>query len=193
MCHSVCVCVCVRARERQRWNRVSIHQLSKQAILRPLQTSTTVSQKPVQPSAVIEKTKSFFTLKRSSLLDRPPKLLQFLCTKICLTWKSVFLFVDLSVGHLWGPDKRDRIKALLLRPRRYCGRDMLIRKLQKFTIQNVSLNATIEKIRRMDVSSSTAALLLWRPQLPAKRLPKHRRSSRLYPEIEALLYDAPGI
>ena len=28
----------------------------------------------------------------------------------------------------------DRIKLLLLRPRRYCGRDVLVRNLQKFTI-----------------------------------------------------------
>ena len=40
---------------------------------------------------------------------------------------------------------RDRILGLLLRPRRYCSRDTLIRKLQKFTIQNVSLNAPIEE------------------------------------------------
>ena len=42
-------------------------------------------------------------------------------------------------------------------------------------------------------SSSTAALLLRRPQLPAERLPKHRRkhrrSSCLYATIEALLCD----
>ena len=52
----------------------------------------------------------------------------------------------------------DRIKALLLRPRRYCGRDMLIRKLQKFTTQNGSLNAAIEeRHNRKIVNFSIAA------------------------------------
>ena len=32
----------------------------------------------------------------------------------------------------------DRIKALPLRPCHYCGRDVLIEKLEKFTIQNFS-------------------------------------------------------
>ena len=41
---------------------------------------------------------------------------------------------------------RGRIKALLLRPRCYCGCDVLIEKWEKFTIQNVSLNAAIEEI-----------------------------------------------
>ena len=52
----------------------------------------------------------------------------------------------------------DRIKALLLRPRRYCGRDMLIRKLQKITTQNGSLNAAIEeRHNRKIVNFSIAA------------------------------------
>ena len=46
----------------------------------------------------------------------------------------------------------------------------------------------------MAVSSSTAALLLRRPQLPAERLPKHRRKHRRTSQnlaaIRALLYDA---
>ena len=33
-----------------------------------------------------------------------------------------------------GTQIRDRIKVPLLRPRRYCGRDVLIRNPQKFTI-----------------------------------------------------------
>ena len=49
-------------------------------------------------------------------------------------------------------------------------------------------------IRGMAVSSSTAALLLRRPQLPAKRLPNHRRkhcrTSQNLAAIRALLYDA---
>ena len=32
--------------------------------------------------------------------------------------------------------KWDRIKALLLRPRSYCGCEVLIEKLEKFTIKN---------------------------------------------------------
>ena len=48
----------------------------------------------------------------------------------------------------------DCVKALLLRPSRYCGRDMLIRKLQKFTIQNVSLNAAIEERRNIKIASN---------------------------------------
>ena len=42
-------------------------------------------------------------------------------------------------GGLNDTNWQDHIKALLWRPRHYCGRDVLIRKLQKFTIQNVSL------------------------------------------------------
>ena len=42
----------------------------------------------------------------------------------------VFHFLSFFSSHLFG----DRIKLLLLQPRRYCGRDVLIRNLQKFTI-----------------------------------------------------------
>ena len=63
----------------------------------------------------------------------------------------------------------DRIKPLLLRLRRYCGRDMLIRNLQKFTLQNVSLNAAIEECRNRKIvlktpeKSFTVEELLRRP------------------------------
>ena len=51
----------------------------------------------------------------------------------------------------------DRIKALLLRPCRYCS--MLIRKLQEFTIVNVSLNTAIEENAAIEENGgfSTAA------------------------------------
>ena len=61
-----------------------------------------------------------------------------------------------------------------------------------YTHSSSTVTAAIEKGRNrrgMAVSSSTAALLLRRPQLPAERLPKHRRSSCLYAAIEVLLYD----
>ena len=51
------------------------------------------------------------------------------------------------------PHKGNHIKVLLLWARRYCDRDVLIRKLQKFTMQNVSLNAAIEEHRNRKSSS----------------------------------------
>ena len=49
----------------------------------------------------------------------------------------------LKIGEFMVPNcKRDRIKAFLLGPRSYWGCDVLI---EKFTKQNVSLNAAIEE------------------------------------------------
>ena len=64
----------------------------------------------------------------------------------------------------YAKDFRDRIKALLLRPRCYCGRDMLFRNLQKFTT----------------VSSSTAVAAGGRTSC---------RTSQNLAAIGALLYD----
>ena len=44
-------------------------------------------------------------------------------------------------------EKGEHVKSLLLQPCCYCGRDVLIRKLQKFNIQKCKCNcmATIEE------------------------------------------------
>ena len=53
----------------------------------------------------------------------------------------------------------ERIKVLLLRLRRYCGRDMLIKKLQKFTIQNISLNAAIEENAALEENAAVEEVI----------------------------------
>ena len=66
-------------------------------------------------------------------------------------------------GTRMGTRSGGHIKLLLLRPSRYCGRDVLIRNLQKFTIQKCNFMAAIDKCRnRRNCCRNRRALLLRR-------------------------------
>ena len=60
---------------------------------------------------------------------------------------------------------RDRIKALILRPRQILRRDVLIEKLEKFTTQKGGRNAAVEELlRRPQAAAPVAAPVRILPQ-----------------------------